>query len=73
MAGWTGLLRRATGYYGGNRLAQRVWLLSVAAAVTGICVALGVDLGSRTSYVIAGVGGVVALLLPWWLSRGSDV
>jgi hypothetical protein len=69
---WTGIARRISGGPIPNRLGRRVWLLCVAAAATAICVGAGVAPGSRASYVIAGVGGAVALLVPWWLDRGSD-
>ena len=67
MASWTSLLRPSR-----NRVGRSVWLLAVAGVATATCVAFGVELGSRASYVIAGAFGVVAVLLPWWLARRSD-
>jgi len=72
MAGWGRFVNQAASFPTRNSVATRVWLLAVAAAVTGICIAAGVEPGSRTSYVVAGAGGAAALLLPWWLGRGDD-
>ena len=67
MAGWTSLLRSSR-----NTTGRSVSLLAAAGVATAICVAFGVELGSRASYAIAAAVGLVALLLPWWLGRGSD-